>query len=199
VQGRGREGEKRKVKRLGISVGVFLGSAAAALLADLATKEAVVRWLAPSSSINIIGDYVRITHVRNVGASFGLFPGNTHVLIAASSLAVLVVIYLAFRSRGRIPAMSFLGLILGGALGNLYDRVRLGEVVDFIDVGFGSNRWPVFNVADIAVTAGVILMLLEYLTRGAARAGRTDEVEAGDEHGKIVEGEGGDPAGGPEA
>jgi signal peptidase II len=199
VQGRGREGEKRKVKRFGISVGFFLASAAFALLADLATKEAVVRWLAPSSSVKIIDNYVRITHVRNVGASFGLFPGNTHVLIAASSLAVLVVIYLAFRSRGRISAMSFLGLILGGALGNLYDRVRLGEVVDFIDVGIGSNRWPVFNVADVAVTVGVILMLLEYLRRGAAGAGRADEVEAGDEYGKVVEGDSGGPAERPEA
>jgi signal peptidase II len=199
VQGRGREGEKRKVKRFGISAGIFLASAAVALLADLATKKAVVSWLAPSSSVKIVDNYVRITHVRNVGASFGLFPGNTHVLIAASSLAVLVVVYLAFRSRGRTPAMSFLGLILGGALGNLYDRVRLGEVVDFIDVGIGSNRWPVFNVADVAVTAGVVLMLLEYLRRGQASSERADEVESGDEYGKVAEGEGGGPAGRAEA
>lgn len=187
------------MKRVGVSVGFFFASACAALVADLATKAAVVRWLAPSSSVNVIGDYVKITHVRNVGASFGLFPGNTYVLIAASSIAVLVVVYLAYRSRGRWAAMSFLGLILGGALGNLYDRIRLGEVIDFIDIGFGSKRWPVFNVADIAVTAGVILMLLEYLRRGPAGARRVSVSEAGDEHGKVVEDEGGGPAGGPQA
>ena len=80
--------------------------------------------------------------------------------------------------------MLFLGLILGGALGNLYDRLRLGEVIDFVDVGFGSHRWPVFNVADIAVTVGVFLLLIEYLWCGGRAVGDHDDERAKDNVGE---------------
>ena len=179
------------MKRVGVSFGFFVSSASIAFLADLATKAEIVRRLAPGSSVSVFGELVRISHVRNLGASFGLFPGSTATLIAVSSTAVLVVLYLALRSRGRLAAMAFLGLILGGALGNLYDRVRLGEVVDFIDVGIGSYRWPVFNVADVAVTIGVFLMLLEYLRRGGESAGCSGGPEGEDERGKVTGGESG--------
>lgn len=158
-----------------MSAGLFLASALLALFADLITKAWIVSRFGPGASVGVVGDFLRITHVRNVGASFGLFPGNTQTLIAVSSLAVIVVIFLAVRSRGRPPAMAFLGLILGGAVGNLYDRLRLGEVIDFVDVGIGTHRWPVFNVADIAVTVGVFLLLIEYLWRGEGRTGDEDE------------------------
>lgn len=170
------------------SILFFLAFALIALAGDLATKSMVDSWLAPGRSIAVLGDYVRLSHVRNTGASFGLFPGNTYALIAVSSAAVLVVLYLAVRSRGRHAPMAFLGLILGGALGNLYDRVRLGEVVDFIDVGLGSHRWPVFNVADVAVTIGVLLMLIEYLSRGK---GQAEPESAGNGGGEESAGEGG--------
>jgi signal peptidase II len=170
------------VRRVHLSVGLFLLAAAAALAADLVTKNGIVGWLGPGASVSVIGDFLRITHVRNIGASFGLFPGNRIALIAVSSLAILVVFFLAVRSRGRTPAMVFLGLILGGALGNLYDRLRLGEVIDFVDVGIGSHRWPVFNVADIAVTLGVFLLLIEYLRRGGGRDGDESDDEG---HGEI--------------
>jgi signal peptidase II len=175
------------VRGVRFSVGLFFLFALLSLAADLITKAGIVGWLGPGASVSVIGDFLRITHVRNVGASFGLFPGNVHVLIAVSSLAVLVVVYLAIRSRRRPWSMLCLGLILGGALGNLYDRLRLGEVIDFVDVGIGSHRWPVFNVADIAVTVGVFLLLIEFLRRGDGQAG--DEVE--DESAKTDVGEGG--------
>ncbi len=168
---------------------MFVASASMVLLADLITKLAVVQRLAPGESAGIIGDYLKLSHVRNTGASFGLFPGNAYTLIAISSLAALVVIYLAVRSRGRWAAMVYLGLILGGALGNLHDRIRLREVVDFIDIGIGAYRWPVFNVADIAVTIGVFLMLIEYLRSD----GKERRLAGGreDERGEGAEGEGG--------
>lgn len=73
--------------------------------------------------------------------------------------------------------MVFLGLIMGGAIGNLFDRLRLGGVIDFVDIGVGSFRWPVFNVADVAVTLGVFLLLLQYLTRGEKPPERTQNDE----------------------
>jgi signal peptidase II len=137
-------------------------------VADAVTKAIVAHSLPVGVSLDVLGSYVRLTHVRNVGASFGLFPGNTYPLIALSSLAVLIVLALALRGKHNAHALVLLGLILGGALGNLYDRVRLGEVIDFIDVGFGPHRWPVFNVADMAVTVGVFALLAHYLRRGGS-------------------------------
>lgn len=179
------------MRRVWLSGGLFLTSACIVFLADLITKIAIVERLQPGSSVGVIGDYVRISHVRNLGASFGLFSGNTHSLVAVSSIAVLVVLYLAMRSRARISAMSFLGLILGGALGNLYDRLRLGEVIDFVDVGLGTRRWPVFNVADVAVTLGVFLLLLDYLRGGGERGEPPEVSEERDERTEVVVGRGG--------
>jgi signal peptidase II len=87
--------------------------------------------------------------------------------------------------------MSFLGLILGGALGNLYDRLRLGEVIDFVDVGFATHRWPVFNIADVAVTLGVFLLLLDYLRGSGERDEPVEVSEDRDERTEVDLGPGG--------
>jgi len=176
------------VSRAGLSVAAFLVSACVVFMADQASKIALVEHIPPGGSVGILGDYLRLSHVRNIGASFGLFPGNTTVLIAVSGAAVAVVLYLAFRARGKTGSMCFLGLILGGALGNLYDRLRFGEVIDFFDVGFGRHRWPVFNVADIAVTVGVFLLLFEYLLRKDERPSRERDYEDGVEAGEDLVG-----------
>jgi signal peptidase II len=73
---------------------------------------------------------------------------------------------------GALASQAALGLVLGGAIGNLIDRLRFGRVVDFLDIGYGDVRWPVFNVADVAVVAGVALFLLVTLRSGDARVGR---------------------------
>jgi signal peptidase II len=132
---------------------------------DQMTKAAVSARLFLGDPVTVLGDVVRLTLVHNTGAAFGLFPGSRLPFIVVSTLAIGVVLYLFSREAYRgVPQRVLLGCILGGAIGNLVDRIRLGWVVDFIDVGLGSARWPVFNVADSAVTVGVIL-LAWYLSR----------------------------------
>jgi signal peptidase II len=148
--------------------GVFLLCAALIVALDQATKHLAAARLVPGESVSVLGDFIRLTLVHNTGAAFGLFPGSRVPFIVVSVVAIAVVLYLFFRETYRSVANRvLLGCILGGAVGNLIDRVRLGYVVDFIDVGFGTARWPVFNAADSAVTIGVIL-----LAWNLARSGR---------------------------
>lgn len=150
--------------------GIIFGICAAAIVAlDQATKAVASARLFLSDPVPVFGDFVRLTLVHNTGAAFGLFPGSRLPFIIVSTVAIAVVLYLYTRDAYRgVPQRILLGCILGGAVGNLVDRVRLGWVVDFIDVGVGGTRWPVFNVADSAVTVGVVL-----LAWTLARAGRT--------------------------
>ena len=151
-------------------IGTFLACAAAVLALDQATKAVASSRLVPGEPVPILGDFLRLTLVHNTGAAFGLFPGSRLPFILISVLAIAVVLYLFARDAYRsLLNRVLLGCILGGALGNLVDRIRWGRVVDFIDVGIGAIRWPVFNVADSAVTLGVIL-----LAWNLARSGRTD-------------------------
>jgi signal peptidase II len=148
--------------------GVFAAIAAVVLVLDQATKWAASGRLLLGQPVPVLGDVVRLTLVHNTGAAFGLFPGSRIPFIIISILAIGVVLYLFLRESYRgLGNRILLGCILGGAVGNLVDRIRLGWVVDFIDVGIGSTRWPVFNVADSAVTLGVI-----FLAWNLARSGR---------------------------
>jgi signal peptidase II len=135
---------------------------------DLLTKTLVQRELAFRESIGVLGQVVRFTYIVNEGAAFGLYLGDaskTIFLVLSSLAAVLVLgVYVYGEDEGWLKRFA-LALILGGALGNIHDRIRYGSVVDFIDIGLGSYRWPIFNVADIAVTVGAILLGLAYLRR----------------------------------
>ncbi len=125
------------------------------LMADQATKGLVTRSMSPGQSIPDDG-IARLTYVVNSGSAFGLFPDQTLLLTLASvvGIGVLLVFYRTHPVDSRMLRFS-LGLQLGGAMGNLIDRVRLGHVVDFIDVG----SWPVFNLADSAIVVGLIGLL----------------------------------------
>lgn len=147
---------------------LFAACAAFVVLLDQATKWMASTRLELGEPVMVLGDFVRLTLVHNTGAAFGLFPGSRGPFIVISVLAIGVVLYLFFRETHRnVQNRVLLGCILGGAIGNLIDRVRLGWVVDFIDMGIGQTRWPVFNVADSAVTLGVV-----FLAWNLARAGR---------------------------
>jgi signal peptidase II len=118
---------------------------------------------------DVIDGLVRITLVKNAGAAFGLFQGGRTFFIVASVVAVVFILYVGLRlPRADWSRRLLLGVILGGAIGNLIDRVYAGEVIDFIDIGIGAHRWPVFNVADMGVSVGATLLLI-YLLRSPRR------------------------------
>jgi signal peptidase II len=112
-------------------------------------------------SADVIEGIFRLTLVRNAGAAFGVFEGGRIFFIIASVIAIIFLIYIG----RRLPAAEsykrfFLALILGGAVGNLIDRVYAGAVIDFLEIGVAGHWWPVFNVADIAVSVGAVLLLI---------------------------------------
>ena len=111
----------------------------------------------------IIDDLLRITLVKNSGAAFGMFQGGRFFLVISSVIASVFILFLSGRMpREDLAKRIFLGMILGGALGNLVDRIYPGQVIDFIDMGIGSHRWPVYNFADAAVTVGGILLIITF-------------------------------------
>lgn len=139
---------------------LFFGIAAAILIIDQATKAWIVSHYEVSVAVPILGDAVRIWVSHNTGALFGLFRDQA-LIFAAFSFAVIgiIVLYEARAGKSLLVTVA-LGLLLGGALGNLTDRLRLGYVVDFMDLGIGTWRWYTFNVADAAISASVLLLLL---------------------------------------
>ena len=125
-----------------------------AIAADRVSKVICRQYLRPLGSIPVIKGVFHLTYVENTGAAFGMLQGNTWFLILTSVLVSAVVAYLIWKVKpeNRYVKLS-LALILGGALGNLVDRVLLGYVVDFLDF----RIWPVFNIADSCVVVGAIL------------------------------------------
>ena len=134
--------------------------------ADQASKVWAVRNLPLFELREIVPGFFGLVHVRNTGVAFSLLSNLDHrwvhpFLILATVLAMgAVLAYIAYLPcRGAAPVG--LGLILGGAIGNLIDRARLGYVVDFIDLYWRNHHWPTFNVADIGITVGVVLLLID--------------------------------------
>lgn len=153
------------------------------VLLDLGTKYLVQDAMPLYTSIPIVGEYVKLTHIRNPGAAFGISVGSPALFLVLSMLACGVVAYyfktLPVSERwGRFS----LTLVLGGAVGNLIDRIRFGEVTDFIEVGIDAYRWPVFNVADMAVTIGVVLLFIRLYH---ARPSASLEQNTGTSHGTV--------------
>jgi signal peptidase II len=154
----------RLLRRLGASIAI----AAAVLVADQFTKWLAQTYLtqAQDQSIPIIGDLLRLTYVANRGAAFGILQDQTlfFVFVGIVVIGVIVASYRYFPVNSTLLNVA-LGLQLGGALGNLIDRVRYGFVVDFVDVAI----WPVFNVADSAIVIGVGILAF-HLMRSPSKA-----------------------------
>jgi signal peptidase II len=128
---------------------------------DRITKSIVAAQVSYGSEIHVIGNLVGITNVRNSGAAFGFAPaGALLFLVASIAVSIGLTAYVA-RNPGTTWNDAVLGLILGGTLGNGFDRVVYGTVTDFINVHF----WPVFNLADSAISIGVTLLIATYLIR----------------------------------
>jgi signal peptidase II len=155
----------------------FAGLAVGVVVSDQLTKAWLVSALAPGTSVAVIDDVVRLVHSQNTGGLFGLLKGQAAPFAVLS--VVVMALIVAYHARGgRSPYLTLtLGLLLGGAIGNLVDRVRLGYVVDFVDAGIGSLRWYTFNVADASISVAIILLVAATLrpaltgTQGPIAAG----------------------------
>jgi len=135
------------------------GVALAVFVADRITKMWVVENIPVGTARPIAGDYIRIVHAQNTGAAFGLLPERTTLLSILSVVAVLAIVYYYRRIASSSWIVSAtLGMQLGGASGNLLDRVTQGYVVDFVDVGVGDIRFWAFNVADSSIVVGIVLV-----------------------------------------
>jgi signal peptidase II len=140
---------------------IFIAVAMVVLVADQLSKA----WIAAnfvSGPTPVVGDLVRIVISHNTGGIFGLFGGSA-LLLAAASLAVMALIIVYQRqaaANGPWLLSLALGLLLGGALGNLVDRLRFGYVLDFVDMGVGNLRWYTFNVADAGISTALLLLIV---------------------------------------
>ena len=130
------------------------------IILDQLSKYFVLRFLQPFESLEVF-PFLHIVHVQNPGAAFGMFRNMaSHFFIVISVAAVIFIIYLL---KKRVYSPLGLSLILGGAIGNLIDRVLYGKVVDFIDFSIGDFHWYTFNIADSALTIGVSIIILSML------------------------------------
>ena len=138
------------------------------VVADQATKWAIVEWVDLYGTVPI-NSFINITHQQNPGAAFSILAGAGgwqrwfFVVLATAVSAVIVVWLWRIRTEGPLVLMAGLSLVLGGAVGNLIDRARLGYVTDFIQVWFGDWAFPSFNVADSAITVGAALLIIDAL------------------------------------
>ncbi|HUU27858.1 MAG TPA: signal peptidase II [archaeon] len=143
---------------------VFFTIVPAVFFADYFTKLIVQRTMVPyGETIPIIDNLVKLRFIYNEGIAFGIrfgFTSGWALIIVSSVVALLLVGYFFFSKHVDLPGLVALSLIAGGAFGNLYDRILNGRVVDFIECGIKDLTWPVFNVADIAVTCGAALLAL---------------------------------------
>ncbi len=139
---------------------LFVGLAVAVVVVDQVAKALVTASLAPGQSVDVVGDLVRIVFGQNSGALFGLFKDNAAMFGGVSLLVVGLIVAYHARSTASPYLTTTLGLLLGGAIGNMIDRLRLGYVVDFVDVGIGPTRFYTFNIADSAISLAILLLFL---------------------------------------
>jgi signal peptidase II len=140
------------------------------VILDQLTKYLVIKSFTLHETVTVIPGFFSLTYVRNPGAAFGILSGasgawRTIFFITVSLAALAVIATLVRKTADRLPLIAF-ALIGGGAVGNLIDRVRFGEVVDFIEWYYRSYHWPTFNIADSAITVGVALLAVDMLFPG---------------------------------
>ena len=139
-------------------IGVLLS---VVFLLDQGTKLYIKHAMELGETIPVLGNFLRITYIENPGIAFGLQIGNNLIFTSLSVIVSLgIALYLFTHLHESNYMKCSLAIILGGAFGNLLDRIHYGKVVDFVDIGFQSVRWPVFNVADSAVVIGMILLFI---------------------------------------
>jgi signal peptidase II len=135
------------------------------ILLDQLTKHYIQKALRLNESIAVIDDFFSLTYIRNPGAAFGFFANHTAqfrsvFFLSVSAVALTLLIFFFLQApKDDLCALIAISLLFGGAVGNLLDRLRMGEVVDFLDFYIGQFHWPAFNVADSAITVGISLLM----------------------------------------
>jgi signal peptidase II len=146
------------------STGLALALALSVFLIDQVSKRLIQGSLRPGERITAVPDVLRISYTRNDGGAFGILGGQSGLLLIGSAIAVAVVLWMLLQGPPSLATALGCGLILGGAAGNLLDRLISGDVADFLDLEFWPlQEWPVFNAADIAIVLGVAVLFLAAL------------------------------------
>ena len=163
------DGTAARVARAGAHWGVFVGIAMIVVVLDQLSKAWLVANVAPGQVESVVGDWVRLVYHQNSGALFGLFRDQA-ILFGLISIVVIALIVGYHARSGRSLYLSVaLGFLLGGAVGNMIDRLRLGYVVDFVDIGIGDLRFYTFNLADSGISAAIVLLVGLAIFPGIAR------------------------------
>ncbi len=155
---------------------ILLAVSAIVLLIDQATKLYIDRTMDLHTSVTVVQNFFNITYLRNKGAAFSFLANFSYrlpffILISVVAVAVILVVFHKLRDDQRFTAVA-LALICSGALGNLIDRVRLGEVIDFLDAHWYDLHWPAFNVADSAICVGVALLAVDMIIEERRQKGK---------------------------
>lgn len=140
----------------------------AVYLLDRISKILTVRFFAEGEGIPVIPGVFHLTRVNNSGAAFGILRDQTPALILVSALCIAFLVFTLFRSGSRDFAATAWALVLAGALGNLYDRLRFGYVIDYLDL----RVWPVFNIADASICVGALVIAVRIFRGGRAKEGK---------------------------
>ena len=149
------------------------------IVIDQLTKLSVRFSFEYGRSQEVLGNFLRLTYIENPGMAFGIqFGGQAFFTFFAALAAVVIFVYIFRARRERLSLRFSLALILGGAIGNLIDRFLYGKVVDFIDIGIGTTRWPIFNLADTAVTIGMVILVTLVLFDRGFRKQENSEITA---------------------
>jgi signal peptidase II len=144
------------------NIKIFLIFTISALLVDQISKLVIDYYLTPFETLNIIGSFLRFKLTYNPYGVFSIPFGPTVLYYVFSIIGVLILTYIALSFKDRIGVIVF-GFIIGGAIGNIIDRLRLDHVIDFIDMGIGTLRWFTYNLADAFITVGALLLLIREL------------------------------------
>ena len=131
------------------------------LIVDIVSKLIVKHYLT-LGSISIINNFLNLTYVENTGAAWSIFDNNRYIVLVLSCMIIIGIIYYIFKEKpSKIISRIAYSLVLGGALGNFINRLYYGYVIDFIDVKFFGYNYPIFNMADIFIVVGVILLIYD--------------------------------------
>lgn len=162
---------------------LFLAIAGMVILLDQLTKSWIIATLRLHEGFAVVDGFFNIIHVRNLGAAFGFLAGASpafrSVFFLAVTLTAILLILRYLRQTGieKLSLVFSLSLILAGAVGNLIDRIRFGEVVDFLDVYIGAHHWPAFNVADASISTGAAVLVIALFVKRKERRGGTGSEE----------------------